>query len=157
LQPLDRDILGPFKTFLKQDANCWVNTHQNRKVTRMRFGILIDGAWNRVASVANAVSAFKAIGIFPLDQNAISDNFFSICDAAETGEATEPDCSESPVDNSPEHSSSTNSGALRHIGHPKPPLTPSKVLNKISPVPNISVKKTTKKQTNVCLMILRIY
>jgi hypothetical protein len=27
---------------------------------------------------------------------------FSICDAAETGEATEPDGSESPVNNSPE-------------------------------------------------------
>jgi hypothetical protein len=54
-------------------------------------------------SVANAVSAIKATGIFPLDQNATSNNhFFSICYAPETGEATEPDCSEPPVT---EHSS----------------------------------------------------
>jgi hypothetical protein len=44
LQSLDRGIFGPFKTFLKEDANCWVNTHQNRKVTRMQLGILIGGA-----------------------------------------------------------------------------------------------------------------
>jgi hypothetical protein len=37
LQPLDRGISGPFKTFLKQEAKCWVNKHQNRKVTRMQL------------------------------------------------------------------------------------------------------------------------
>jgi hypothetical protein len=50
LQPLDRDIFGPFKTFLKQDASRWVNTHQNRKVKRMQLGILIGEEWNRAAS-----------------------------------------------------------------------------------------------------------
>jgi hypothetical protein len=49
LQPLDRDIFGPFKTFLKQDANHWVNNHQNRNVPRWQIGILIGGAWNRAA------------------------------------------------------------------------------------------------------------
>jgi hypothetical protein len=38
----------------------------------MQLGILIGGAWSRTASVANVVSAFKAAGIFPLDQNATS-------------------------------------------------------------------------------------
>jgi hypothetical protein len=37
----------------------------------MLLGILIGGAWNRAVSVVNAVSAFKATGIFPLDQNSI--------------------------------------------------------------------------------------
>jgi hypothetical protein len=149
LQSLDRGIFGPFETFLKQDANRWVNTHQNRKVTGMQLEILIGGTWNRAASVAKAVSAIKATGIFPLDQNAITNQsflLFSICDADETGEATEPDSSQSSVNNSHEHSSSTNSRALHRIGHSKPPLTPSKVLNKTSPVPRIPVKKTTKKQ-----------
>jgi hypothetical protein len=85
----------------------------------MQSGNFIGEAWNRTASVANTLSAFKATGIFSLDQNAISDNFFSVCDAAETGEVTEPDGSESPINNSPEHSSLTNSGAPRHIGHYK--------------------------------------
>jgi hypothetical protein len=38
----------------------------------MKLGILIGGAWNRAASIENAVSGFKATVIFPLDQNAIS-------------------------------------------------------------------------------------
>jgi len=95
------------------------------------------------------LSAFKATGIFPLDHTAIPDHFFSICDAAETGEATEPGSSKSPGKNSPEHSSSENSGAPRHTERSKPPLTPSKMLCNISPLPHIPVKKTTKKQATV--------
>jgi hypothetical protein len=38
----------------------------------MKLGILIGGAWNRAASVADFVSGFKAIRMFPLDQNSIS-------------------------------------------------------------------------------------
>jgi hypothetical protein len=72
-------------------------------VTRIQPGILIGGAWYRVASVANAVHAFKATEIFPLDQNAIPDHF-SICNAAQRGEAIEPDCSDL-INNSPELSS----------------------------------------------------
>jgi hypothetical protein len=74
LQSLDRGVFGQFKTFLKRDANRWVNTHQNVKVTKMHLGILIGGAWNKPALVANSVSAFKSTGMFPLDQNVISDN-----------------------------------------------------------------------------------
>jgi hypothetical protein len=118
----------------------------------MQLGILIGGAWNRAASVASAVNAFKATGIFPLDQTVIPDHLFSICDAAETGKATEPGSSKFPVNNLSEHSSSANSGAPHHIKHSKPPLTPSKMLCNISPLPHIPVKKTTKKQEATVLM-----
>jgi hypothetical protein len=86
--PFDRGIFGPSKTFLNRDANRWVNTDQNRKVTRMQTGILIGGAWKRAAPVSNAVGAFKATGIIPLDQNVSLDHFFSIFDAAKISEAT---------------------------------------------------------------------
>jgi hypothetical protein len=82
---------------------------QNRKVTGIEREILICGALNSAALLEYATSAFKATEIFLLDQNAISNHFSSICDAA-----TEPDSSESSVSNLPEHSSSTNSAALRH-------------------------------------------
>lgn len=42
-------------------------------------------------SVANAASAFRATGLFPFDQAAISCHFFSLSDSVETSEATEPD------------------------------------------------------------------
>lgn len=69
LQPLDRNILGPFKTFSKQNANLWFSSHQTRKVTRMQVRILTDGACNRPTALGNDVNYFKAIGIFHLDQN----------------------------------------------------------------------------------------
>jgi hypothetical protein len=68
----------------------------------------------------------------------IPGHYFSICDAADTGEETEPDDSQFPVHNLPEHSSSANLAAHRHIGHSKPAVTASEVLNKISPFPSCS-------------------
>jgi hypothetical protein len=64
LQPLDRGIFDPFKIYLK-------NAHQNREVARMQLRIWIGGEWNRASSVANAGSAFKAVEILHLDQNAV--------------------------------------------------------------------------------------
>jgi hypothetical protein len=52
----------------------------------------------------------------------------------------------SSINNSPERSSSTNSGALRLTGDSNLPLAPSEVLRRIKPVPHISVNKTTEKQ-----------
>jgi hypothetical protein len=107
----------------------------------MQTRILIGGARTRTASVANAVSAFKVAGIFLLDQNAIPVHFNQFCAAVETGEATEPDVSVLSINNSPDHSSSTNSGALLHIRHSKP-LT----LSEIRPVHHVSVNNTTVKR-----------
>jgi hypothetical protein len=64
VQQLDRDIFGISETFAKQDVRHSVKSRQNRKVTRMQLGVLIGRAWNRVASVANTVSAFKATGMY---------------------------------------------------------------------------------------------
>jgi hypothetical protein len=51
--------------------------------------MLIYVAWKRSASIANVMSASEATRLLPLDQNATAD-CFSHCDAAETGEETEP-------------------------------------------------------------------
>lgn len=82
-----------------------------------------------------------------------SDNFFSICDASETDETTDADGFDSPFNNSPEHGS-TNLGAPRQIGHSKPPLTSSILLKRISPIPQIPVKESTKKQLATILRSL---
>jgi hypothetical protein len=111
----------------------------------MQLRILIGGAWDRDASVTKAVSALKATEIFHLDQNAITHYFHSICDAAETGKANEPDGSQSPINKTHARSSSTNSGAPRHTGYSKPPVTLSEVLNQTGRMPYIPVKKITEK------------
>jgi hypothetical protein len=47
--------LGPFERVLKENYNYFVYMHRNRQVTWMQLGILIDGAWNRAASIQNVV------------------------------------------------------------------------------------------------------
>jgi hypothetical protein len=49
------------------------------------------------------MSPFKGTRMLPLDQNIIPDHLFSICVATEMAEATKPNGSESPNNNTPEH------------------------------------------------------
>jgi hypothetical protein len=97
----------------------------------MQLGTLFSGACKQAASVANSVSAFKAAGIFPSDQNVIRNQFFSICGASETGEATKPDESESPVNNSPEQFFDKLRSTASHWTL-ETTFAPSKVLNGMS-------------------------
>jgi hypothetical protein len=115
----------------------------------MQPGTLVGGAWNKAASKANSVSAFKVTGIFVLHQNSLPNHFFSTCNAADANKATEPVCSRSPINNSPESNSLTNSGALRHTRHLKTSLTLSKVLRRIRQVAHVPVKETEEHQATV--------
>lgn len=99
-------MFDPYNIFLKQDAYCWVNTHQNIEATRTQITILIGWASNTSVPAATAVSVFKAIGIFALEQNVIPCHI-TICDAAEIEKATQINGSESPINISPERNSAT--------------------------------------------------
>jgi hypothetical protein len=58
-------------------------------LTRIQIRILIFCGVEKSASVANVMSASEATSLHPMDQIAARD-YFSLCDAAETGEEIEP-------------------------------------------------------------------
>lgn len=80
LQPLDRSFFKPFKTFFAAETRNWVVSHKERKINRLVAGKLIGNAWTRAASSSNAISGFRACGIYPFNPSAVPESFFAISD-----------------------------------------------------------------------------
>jgi len=73
LQPLDRTIYGPFKTFYNQACEDWMNTHPGQVLSIYDLAPLCWKAYERSATPANVKAGFQSTGIFPLDRNIFSD------------------------------------------------------------------------------------
>ncbi|KAJ8866680.1 hypothetical protein PR048_032541 [Dryococelus australis] len=75
LQLLDCSFFGPFKGYYNNEAKVWLQHHKFRNITRYQAGYHIGNAWNKAASVGNAVAGFKATGIFPLYPDIVPEHF----------------------------------------------------------------------------------
>lgn len=73
LQPLDRGFFKAFKAFYYDAANLFLRTNPGRRLNRLQFGQLLATAWEKSATIKNAVSSFKATGIVPFDPSIIPD------------------------------------------------------------------------------------
>ncbi|XP_031336978.1 tigger transposable element-derived protein 1-like [Photinus pyralis] len=82
LQPLDRVVFKPFKTYFKDACAKMVSTRRGTgKITRDDFGELLNSAWSRSATVQLATSSFRATGIYPLNMDAIPEHAYLLsCD-----------------------------------------------------------------------------
>nr|CAD7424069.1 unnamed protein product [Timema monikensis] len=75
LQPLDVAIFKPFQTYYDEALSKWLQTHEP-PVTQFQVSALLSEAYSRAATVSNALSGFKATGIWPVDRNVFSDADF---------------------------------------------------------------------------------
>ena len=76
LQPLDRSVFGPFKTFVSQAMNAWLMDHPGETLTIYDLPELCTTAWDRAAMPVNIKSGFKCTGIEPFDRCIFSDEDF---------------------------------------------------------------------------------
>lgn len=174
LQPLDRSFFGPLKIYYNNEAKVWMQHHKDRNITRYQAGYLIGKAWEKAASVGNAVSGFKATGIFPLNPEIIPEHFFAISDAsASTPETiTTSLSSDCPVASAcTSHSSvlSTVTPSTSRALSPTPsgsssfalttsqpesgPLhTPTKYLHEVSPVPTLPVSHSKRRKQSAAVL-----
>lgn len=77
LQPLDVGFMGPLSTFYSQEVQLWLRNHPGRVVTQFQMASLFGTAYNRAATMQNAVSAFTKSGICPLNPNTFTDADFA--------------------------------------------------------------------------------
>ncbi|KAJ8940510.1 hypothetical protein NQ318_009603 [Aromia moschata] len=82
LESLDKSFFKPLKEYYKQEAQDWMVTNKEKKISRDSVGTVIGNAWKRAATSKNGISGFAATGIYPFNRNAIPDYFFSISDAS---------------------------------------------------------------------------
>lgn len=83
LQPLDRCVFGPFKTFFNQGLNAWMLQHPGRCVSIYDLGPIMCSAWDRAATPVNAKAGFRVTGIHPFDTGVFNEDDFvgaSVCD-----------------------------------------------------------------------------
>ncbi|KAJ8977202.1 hypothetical protein NQ317_011213 [Molorchus minor] len=73
-QPLDKSFFKVLKEYYKQEAQDWMVTNKEKKISRDSVGIVIGNAWKGAATSKK--------------RNAIPDYFFSISDALQNNNAT---------------------------------------------------------------------
>nr|XP_015915888.1 uncharacterized protein LOC107445910 [Parasteatoda tepidariorum] len=91
MQPLDRCVYGPFKTYFEQEVSTFQRSHVGRIITQYDVASLVGKAYSKAASAQNAVQGFKSSGIWPTNRHLFSDADFlpaSLTDMAEVIENT---------------------------------------------------------------------
>ncbi|KAK9693555.1 hypothetical protein QE152_g34119 [Popillia japonica] len=130
----------------------------NRKLNRLQFGKLLGEAWGKSATVSNAVSGFRATGIWPYNPDKIPDHGFLTQPPNEdaihprdefeeqnglTEVSRETDLQENHSQPLPRERDSSQPGPSgMHLENVKEPteqeVTPGKLLQDLSPVPHIT-------------------
>lgn len=147
LQPLDRAVFKSLKHHFYEQCRLWLKQNPGRRITRLSFGTLLNKAWGKAATAENAISGFKACGVFQFNPAAIPDYAF-MSDSAETN--THPSVPISTNINIPNNSSNfgetIQNESLAIPGTSAEQVTPSRILKDLSPIPHkiIEARKRSK-------------
>lgn len=76
LQPLDRCVYGPFKTYLNRALDDWMRSNPGRSVSIYEMAGLSTTAFSRSMTPVNIHSGFRCTGIYPLDSQIFGDDDF---------------------------------------------------------------------------------
>ncbi|XP_030762226.1 uncharacterized protein LOC115887043 [Sitophilus oryzae] len=173
LQPLDRSFFKSLKSHYYSECNRFMKTNPSRKITRYQFGKLLGEAWNKSATVQNAISGFKATGILPFNPSIIPDYAY-LSDTLVSNSANQTDgipnrhaisltsnpniaptlspvagCSKDPDYNGLNPPNCPNEQQAQTTA-----ITPGKALNEIAPVINTSAVNTVRKRARQVANVL---
>lgn len=84
LQPLDVGFMAPLSIYYEQEVKCWLRNNPGKVVTLYEVGKLFGTAFQRAATVQNAISAFKNTGICPFNPHVFPEELF--CPAETTNQ-----------------------------------------------------------------------
>ncbi|XP_065645531.1 uncharacterized protein LOC136076001 [Hydra vulgaris] len=71
LQPLDRTVFGPLKTYYNQTCHELMNEYPGVTIDKSTFCGLFKKAWDQALTAANIISGFRSCGIFPYNPSAV--------------------------------------------------------------------------------------
>lgn len=169
LQPLDRVVFKPLKTYFKDACNKMVTARRGTgKISREDFGSLLNSAWSHAATVQLATAAFRATGIHPLNIDMIPDYAYLLsCDqtvpepaptvlqpisTSVNNPVTTSENNTSSVIGQPSHSNQLTSFICQPSTSSQSTassiVTPTKVLQNLSPIPrSLEPSKSKRKQS----------
>lgn len=75
LQPLDRSVFGPLKTYINQAMDNWMRDPQNanKSMTVHVLPSMVSYAFPKAFTPANITSGFRCTGIYPFDRSIFTD------------------------------------------------------------------------------------
>jgi hypothetical protein len=76
LQPLDRSVFGPLKTYVNRACDAWITNHQGQRMTIYDLPGIVNMSLNSAATTANIKAGFLATGIFPCNRDVFPDEEF---------------------------------------------------------------------------------
>ena len=78
LQPLDKTVYGPMKTFYNQACVSWMKDASNagKAMTIHIIPMMLKYAFTKAMTPENIQSGFKVTGIYPFDRNVFSEDRF---------------------------------------------------------------------------------
>lgn len=158
LQPLDVAFMKPFKTFYNQEIEKWISCNAgNTIVSQYEVAELMGKAYIRAATMSNAMSGFRAAGIYPFDPSVFTEAHFieevnnsrPIFDTENV--PTVPQPSETPEVDPPPATEAQGVGE----GEPSQSSLPSDVAETVSPkdirpVPKIKPPTARKRKGGEC-------
>jgi DDE superfamily endonuclease len=115
LQPLDRSVFGPLKTYINQAMDNWMRDPQNanKAMTIHVLPAMVSYAFPKAFTPANITAGFRCTGIFPFDRNIFTDVDFMPSSV-----------SDRPLSAS-DNAVTDVSGAPTEAGTDNPPATPT--------------------------------
>lgn len=69
LQPLDKTVYGPLKTYYNRAMDGWMRSHPGRTVSIYEVSELVKQAFLSAMSPTNITSGFRATGIYPFNRD----------------------------------------------------------------------------------------
>ena len=76
LQPLDRSVFGPLKTYYNSAASDWMTNHPGKNLTIYDIAGLLGQAYPKAFSPANILSGFRVSGISPFNSEIFREDEF---------------------------------------------------------------------------------
>lgn len=76
LQPLDRTVFGPFKTFFNQSSDEFLVNHPGKPISIYDIPSLVGKAYPKAFNPVNIQKGFQVTGIFPFDTTIFNDEDF---------------------------------------------------------------------------------
>lgn len=153
LQPLDRTVFKPLKTYYHHETNSFVHTNPTASITKFVFGGIFNAAWRKGATVGNAVKGFECTGINPFHPNKIPPERFlpsAIFDNKMPGDHNN-ECEEQ-TGKSSDIETSPNSNYVHQEPDNGTSLNPSTSFSVVLPTPQKNKRKkiSTREKGSAC-------
>ncbi|KAJ2949421.1 hypothetical protein O0L34_g15337 [Tuta absoluta] len=77
LQPMDKSVFRSFEYFWDEEVLKYWGHHEDRRITKQRFGVIFSKVWDKAMTPANIKAGFEATGIYPFDPTRIPDEAYA--------------------------------------------------------------------------------